>query len=353
MVRSQDSEQLMAYQSNSEYQNKERVIHTLQEAHNKLDRLQSSMAQTIALQEQCSRPQYATPIPRPKDSPTQHRSLCTPGNQIIRNVQVTSQTHDCPENVSTHIISILCNNIAGLNKQYGKLTRIVQVIHERNIDIFLGQETNRPTRTQQFQATKQYLCKYKQHIVTAETKWIFESEKKPGRTFCITNNTMRHMITQKIIDHMGRWAGNVYQLQGIQIAIISIYQTVQTYHPGFTSIHTQQVAMLTNEDRDITPCQAFSIDLMELVQNLQKEGLEFLIAGDFNAYITSSEILKELQDKCHLFRINDTTGIVSYRHGTKCLDHAFASHKLSEAVTQLHYEEYPSDYYSNHCPIFI
>ena len=233
------------------------------------------------------------------------------------------------------------------------MTQIVQVIHERNIDIFLGQETNRPTRTQQFQATKQYLLKHKQHIVTAETKWIFESEKKPGGTFCITNNTMRHMITRKIIDHMGRWAGNVYQLQGIQIAIISIYQTVQTCHPGFTSIHAQQVAMLTNEDRDITPRQAFSIDLMELVQNLQKEGLEILIAGDFNAYITSSGILKELQDKCHLFRINDTTGIVSYRHGTKCLDHVFASHKLSEAVTKLHYEEYPSDYYSNHRPIFI
>jgi hypothetical protein len=49
MVRSQDSEQLMAYQSNSEDQIKERVIHILQEAHNKLDRLQSSMAQTIAL----------------------------------------------------------------------------------------------------------------------------------------------------------------------------------------------------------------------------------------------------------------------------------------------------------------
>jgi hypothetical protein len=111
--------------------------------------------------------------------------------------------------------------------------------------------------------------------------------------------------------------------------------------------------MLTNEDRDITPRQAFSIDLMELVQNLQKEGLEILIAGDFNAYITSSGILKELQDKCHLFRINDTTGIVSYRHGTKCLDHVFASHKLSEAVTKLHYEEYPSDYYSDHRPIFI
>jgi hypothetical protein len=222
MVRSQDSEQLMAYQSDYEDQNKERVIQILQEAHNKLDRLQSSMAQTIALQEQCSRPQYATPIPRPEDSPTQHRFLRTPGNQIIRNVQVTSQIHDCPENVSTQIISILCNSIAGLNKQYGKMTPIVQVIHERNIDIFLGQETNRPTRTQQFQATKQYLRKRKQHIVT-ETKWIFESEKKPGGTFCITNNTMWHMITQKIIDHMGRWAENVYQLQGIQIAIISIY----------------------------------------------------------------------------------------------------------------------------------
>jgi hypothetical protein len=201
----------------------------------------------------------------------------------------------------------------------------------------MGQETNRPTRTQQFQATKQYLRKHKQHIVTAETKWTFESEKKPGGPFCITNNKMRHLIIRKIIDHMGRWAGNLYQLQEIQMAIISIYQTVQTSCPGFTTIHARQVAMLTNEDRDITPCQAFSIDLIELLKNLQNEGLlETLIEGDFNAYITSSGILKELQDKCCLFRINDTTGIVFYRHGTKCLHHVFASHEVSEAITQLH-----------------
>jgi hypothetical protein len=187
MVGSQDLEQLLAYQSESEDQNKERIIHILQEAHNKLDRMQSSMAQTIALQEQCSRPQYATPIPRPEDSPTQHSSLCTPGNQIIRNVQVTSQTHDCHENVSTHIISILCNNIAGLNKQYGKMTRIVK-FHERNIDIILGQETNRLTRTQQFQETKQYLRKHKKHIITAETWWNFLHHQQHDAAFDYTEN---------------------------------------------------------------------------------------------------------------------------------------------------------------------
>jgi hypothetical protein len=119
------------------------------------------------------------------------------------------------------------------------MTNFVQVISKRNIDIFMGQETNRPTRTQEFQATKKYLHNFKHHIVTVETKWICESEKKPGGTFGIANKKMRH-----IIDHMGAWAGNVYQMQGIQLAIMSRYQTVQTSQPGFKLIHAQQVAML-------------------------------------------------------------------------------------------------------------
>jgi hypothetical protein len=110
------------------------------------------------------------------------------------------------------MISILCNNIAGLDNKYGKMLRVVQVINERNIDVFMGQELNQRTRTQQFRTTVKCLHNNKQHIVTAKIKWAFISEKKPGEIFCISNVKMWHLNLRKPIDHMGRWAGNVYQL---------------------------------------------------------------------------------------------------------------------------------------------
>jgi hypothetical protein len=88
----------LAFQSKSEDQHKERIIHNLQEAHNKLDRLQSSMAQPIALQLQ-----YATPIQRPEDSPTQHSSPCTPGNHIVRKFRLDPKTM-IVKRMSQHIL---------------------------------------------------------------------------------------------------------------------------------------------------------------------------------------------------------------------------------------------------------
>jgi hypothetical protein len=104
---------------------------------------------------------------------------------------------------SYSIINILCNNIAGADKKYSKMARLVQVIDDQNIDVFVGQEISRQTKNQKFRPTQKYFCQYKQHIVTAETKWLFQSDRKEGGTFCITRNKMHHLILKKIVDHMG------------------------------------------------------------------------------------------------------------------------------------------------------
>jgi hypothetical protein len=142
-------------------------------------------------------------------------------------------------------------------------------------------------------------------------------------------------------------------MKGFQLAIITIYQTVQKSQHGLTSMHTQQAAMLSTEDRQITPRQAITLDLLQMVHNLQQDSVEILIAGDFNAHNTSSGTLSNLQEKCHLFRLNETDGISSFRNGKHCLDHAFGYYKIRGAITQLCFEEYPQDYYSNHRPLFI
>jgi hypothetical protein len=64
------------------------------------------------------------------------------GNQTNIEIETTPQNTDCPENLPTNIISILCNTIVGLDNKYGKMSQIIQVINKRNIDIFMGQELN-------------------------------------------------------------------------------------------------------------------------------------------------------------------------------------------------------------------
>jgi hypothetical protein len=105
-----------------------------------------------------------------------------------------------------------------------------------------------------------------------------------------------------------------------------VYQTVRKSHQGLTSVHAQQTAMLATKDTQITPCQAFTMDLLDTVRNLITEGIEILIAGNTNTSDENSGILRQLQDECHLHMVNNPTGI---RQGSHCIDH--------DTITRLQY----------------
>ena len=108
---------------------------------------------------------------------------------------------------------------------------------------------------------------------------------------------------------MGRWAGCVYQVKKSQVAVFSIYQTVENTFHGQTSIHSQQVAILLKEKRKLTPRQALQIDLITTVRMLQAKQVEVIIAGDFNTADTSEGIIKALQLKCNLEIISNPQNV--------------------------------------------
>ena len=99
---------------------------------------------------------------------------------------------------------------------------------------------------------------------------------------------------------MGRWAVCIYQLKGLQVTILSIYQTTYSTYHGATSIYSQQVATLLKEGRKTSPKTAFQADIITTVKTLQNNKIEILLAGDFNAAATSEGILLELQKQCNL-----------------------------------------------------
>jgi len=148
----------------------------------------------------------------------------------------------------------MVNNIAGVDKHKRKLERIINTMESRNLDIFLGQEMNIQTRNRSFLQFIRRKENRECHFVTSESRNHFTSYKKPGGTFCITGQRLKSRVKEKIVDHMGRWAGCAYQLKKVTIAFISVYQTVDSSTHGPNSIHSQQLAILLSENRtSVTP----------------------------------------------------------------------------------------------------
>jgi hypothetical protein len=79
-----------------------------------------------------------------------------------------------------------------------------------------------------------------------------------------------------------------------KIALISTYQTVKYQSPGTTSINAQQSAWLASNNRLIDPITGYQNDLILLLNNLKKEEIPFILAGDFNEHDQGSGTLKIL-----------------------------------------------------------
>ena len=100
-------------------------------------------------------------------------------------------------------------------------------------------------------------------------------------------------------------------LKKSQFALISVYQTVENTHHGPTSIYSQQVAILMNEGRVVSPRQAFQQDLITTIKILQVNKIEVIIAGDFNTALISEGVIQGLCLQCNLELVNNTDSIGS------------------------------------------
>ena len=276
--------------------------------------------------------------------------------ETLERVNINTEPHEEKQlrNLDGKSIRIIINNIAGVDKNNRKLERIIETMSSNEIDIFLGQEINIKTRDKAFQKFTRRTGIREYHFITSESEVPFESRKKPGGTFCITGPRMKTRIKERIIDHMGRWAGCIYQLKKLQFALISIYQTVENTHHGPTSIHSQQVAILMKEGRMISPRQALQQDLITTIKMLQVNKIEIIIAGDFNTALISEGVIQGLILQCNLELVNniENTG-TTYRHGRSCIDHVFASRTIATKIISIEYQDYPEDYYTDHTPIFL
>ena len=126
-----------------------------------------------------------------------------------------------PKKVRT--LNVIVNNVAGVDKHKRKLESIVHNMRDQNIDIFLGQEMNIQTRDASFSSFLRKKEIRDAHFATSESSCKFHSYKKPGGTFCISGSNLKPHVKQKLMDHLGRWAGCIYQLKSVHIAFLTVY----------------------------------------------------------------------------------------------------------------------------------
>ena len=162
--------------------------------------------------------------------------------ELERNEVLGKVSTSRPRKVTT--VNVVVNNIAGVDKFKRKLEVILDGIRHQNIDIFLGQEMNIQTRDKSFTHFLQRKETRDFHFATSESSYKFQSYKKPGGTFCITGSRLKPRVMKKVINHMGRWAGFIYQLKGVNVAFLSIYHTVENTYHSPNLIHSQQLAIL-------------------------------------------------------------------------------------------------------------
>jgi endonuclease/exonuclease/phosphatase family metal-dependent hydrolase len=232
-----------------------------------------------------------------------------------------------------------------------KLQQILSYLEENNFDILLAQEANVDFKHKTTQTYIKRMLKKKYHITVSEKPFRATTTTMPGGTFVITSTPIKSRTINKISDEAGRWAGNILILKNNQkIALISTYQTIRYQSSGPISINAQQTAWLASNNCLINPIIGYQKDLLTLLNNLKKEEIPFILAGDFNEHDEDGGTLKFLLDYgVKKLEINNVTE--SQKRGRHQIDHIFISKDLVSQIKHVQLLDYPSIYDTDHWPM--
>ena len=190
---------------------------------------------------------------------------------------------------------------------------------------------------------------------------------KPGGTGTLVVNKMTATIKKFTRDRMGRWvithlAGN----PGTHIAIITAYQVCQKTITGNATAANCQIARLIEEEPTLSsmpnPRLAFISDLSHSIKQLQLQGTNIILVGDFNEEIAPGANqpsgISTLATECELadifaVRLGTSTNPPTYRRGRKRLDYALISPHLLPAIKAAGYDPFNYRIPSDHRGFFL
>ena len=175
-----------------------------------------------------------------------------------------------------------------LDSRGGQFDQFCTVHKEVQADISCGQEhkldtTQMQVRSILFDTMQRHWDRSRATFGT--TPIPFTSQYKPGGTFIMTTGSTTGRIRKQHRDRWGRWVAQEFSgRQATTVMIISAYQPVdKRSQEGTNSVASQHRSLLLqSSDPTNNPRIAFRRDLLAQLQDYRKDGIEFLLVGDFN-----------------------------------------------------------------------
>ena len=204
-------------------------------------------------------------------------------------------------------------NLNGLrwDNQGGKWPYVCEVISSIQVDIACFAETN--TNTNNYTVRKSMETITQQHfsqsrLILASSKHSTTTMYKPGGTAILACNAITARIKTQTRDRMGRWTSISIETAGNRrLRIISAYQVCADIRSGSNTAASQQRAQIMEETslgdnpRRLTPRQAFIQDLQSFIRQIQHEGEDIILVGDFNEEINfPASGMEQLATSCGL-----------------------------------------------------
>jgi hypothetical protein len=248
---------------------------------------------------------------------------------------------------SQNTFRIYCQNINGLklDAKGGDLSRISAFVHEYQCDMIAFSEIN-------LDVTKYHVqkiiddtlgqCFDANKCAMSTSEIPFEGFYKPGGTLTAIFDHNVCRFQSKFSDTMGRWSTiSLTGRRGRVIHFVTVYQVVAKATKGPYTAYQQQVSSLTLDDRNISPRQAFILDLDKYLKTFQTPLATYVIMGDLNEIVGHS--LSGFSKLTRSFDLADAMShfhpieheVATYAQGTSRLDYIFCSVSLLPSVKKV------------------
>jgi hypothetical protein len=163
-------------------------------------------------------------------------------------------------------------------------------------------------------------------------------------------------------DPIGRWSFlHLHRRNMPPLTVISAYQVCpQPTNPkGNTAWHQQRLALNLARRHHIHSHKAFVDDLLQTIQQFQRQNHDIILGGDFNETLdaTNSGLLK-IATSCNLtdpwlLRHPGHGPFKTQATGSKRIDSVLMSHRLLDSVRSIGYDPFGFITNSDHRPLFL
>lgn len=275
------------------------------------------------------------------------------------------------ENPPETITRIYVQNLNGLtwNKDGGRWPYICETMEAIQADIACFSELNTDTNRYEIRTKMEELCRHQfdqHHLVLASSANKTASHYKPGGTAILARNAVTSRIKSHTRDRMGRWASISFTISTTKkLRVISAYQVCANTRPGTNTAASHQNAQIiaehihAQETRRRTPREVFVQELKNFIMQVQAEGEEIILVGDFNEDITSPGAgMQQLASACCLvdlfsIRLGTSTLPTTYQRGTRRLDYVLISPNLLQTIEAAGYDPFGYRLPSDHRGMYI